>query len=145
MSLRGTKQPTVMRGLLREEHPRNDMCKAQLWEWKGALIERLARLRLVIHEPEAQVMPVSAGIPWLGFVVYPEHRRIKSRNVVKFSRRLRERWGEYTRGQISFAEFDASVQGWINHVRYADTWGLRKHILGKPLVGKKIFKIRGPP
>jgi hypothetical protein len=21
------------------------------------------------------------------------------------------------------------VQGWINHVRYADTWGLRRHVL----------------
>jgi hypothetical protein len=29
---------------------------------------------------------------------------------------------------ISFAELDASVQGWINHVRYADSWGLREHI-----------------
>ena len=31
-------------------------------------------------------------------------------------------------GAISFAELDASVQGWINHVRYADTWGLRRHL-----------------
>jgi hypothetical protein len=31
--------------------------------------------------------------------------------------------------EISFADFDASVQGWINHVRYADTWGLRQHVL----------------
>jgi hypothetical protein len=110
--------------------------KAQLWEWKDALTERLARLRLTIHEPQAQVIPVDAGIPWLGFVVYPTHRRIKSRNVVKFTRRLHARWGEYTRGQISFAEFDTSVQGWINHVRYADTWGLREHLLGKPLSGE---------
>jgi len=29
----------------------------------------------------------------------------------------------------SFGEFDASVQGWINHVRYADSWGLREHVL----------------
>ena len=110
--------------------------KSQLWEWKQALIERLEKFRLIIHETEAQVSPVEAGIPWLGFVVYPTHRRIKSRNVVKFSRRLRERWGEYTHGKISFAEFDASVQGWINHVRYADTWGLRRHILGEPLIHK---------
>lgn len=110
--------------------------KSQLWEWKQALIERLEKFRLIIHQTEAQVSPVEAGIPWLGFVVYPTHRRIKSRNVVKFSRRLRERWGEYTHGKISFAEFDASVQGWVNHVRYADTWGLRKHILGQPLIGK---------
>ena len=33
------------------------------------------------------------------------------------------------KGRTSFAEFDASVQGWINHVRYADTWGLREHVL----------------
>ena len=26
------------------------------------------------------------------------------------------------------AELDAGVQGWINHVRYADTWGLREHL-----------------
>ena len=80
------------------------------------LIERLATLRLTIHKSAAQVLPVSAGIPWLGFVVYPTHRRVKSRNVVKFSRRLRQRWSEYTTGQITFAEFDASVQGWINHI-----------------------------
>jgi hypothetical protein len=107
--------------------------KSQLWDWKQALIERLATQRLTIHETQAQVLPVSAGIPWLGFVVYPTHRRLKARNLVKFSRRLRERWGAYTSGQISFAEFDASVQGWINHVRYADTWGLREHVLGQPL------------
>jgi hypothetical protein len=35
--------------------------------------------------------------------------------------------------QVTFAEFDASVQGWINHVRYADTGGLRKHVLGRLL------------
>lgn len=110
--------------------------KTELWEWKHALIERLAKNRLTVHESAAQVIPVSAGIPWLGFVVYPTHRRIKSRNVVKFSRRLHARWSEYTSGQITFAEFDTSVKGWVNHVRYADTWGLRRHILGKPLVCK---------
>jgi hypothetical protein len=34
---------------------------------------------------------------------------------------------------VSFAEFDASVQGWLNHVRHADSWGLRQHILEQPL------------
>jgi RNA-directed DNA polymerase len=70
-------------------------------------------------------MPVQHGIPWLGFLVYPDHRRVKARNVHNFRRRLQERWQEYCAGEIGFAEFDASVQGWINHVRYANTWGLR--------------------
>lgn len=105
-----------------------------LWEWKQACVEHLARLRLTIHEQAAQVARVTAGIPWLGFVVYPSHRRVKARNVVKFSRRLRDRWADYCIGRITFAEFDASVQGWVNHVRYANTWGLREHQLGQPLI-----------
>src|SRR5512132_83183 len=35
----------------------------------------------------------------------------------------------YHAGEISYAEFDASIQGWINHVRHADSWGLRRHVL----------------
>ncbi len=111
----------------------NGDSKRQLWDWKRAIVERLAGLRLTIHEHAAQVVPVSAGIPWLGFVVFPTHRRVKTRNVVNFTRRLATRLDEYRAGRISFAEFDASVQGWINHVRYADTWGLREHVLNVPI------------
>jgi len=103
--------------------------KAELWAWKRALLERLAALRLTVHEGPAQVVPVQTGIPWLGFVVYPTHRRVKSRKVVEATRRLTARYDEWGAGRISFAEFDASVQGWINHVRYADSWGLRGHVL----------------
>jgi RNA-directed DNA polymerase len=105
--------------------------KLQLWEWKQAILERLTLLRLTVHAGSAQVAPVSAGVPWLGFVVYPTHRRLKSRKVVQATRRLTSRFDAWQRGRISFAEFDASVQGWINHVRYADSWGLREHVLGR--------------
>ncbi len=102
--------------------------KRQLYAWKREIIAFLATLRLTIHEPQAQVVPVEHGIPWLGFVVYPTHRRLKRRNVVKFTRRLEHNLDLYEAGQISFGELDASIQGWINHVRYADTWGLRRHV-----------------
>lgn len=102
--------------------------KRQLYAWKSAIIERLARLRLTAHEKEAQVTQTKDGIPWLGFVVYPTHRKLKRRNAVNFTRRLERNIDAYESGTITFAELDASVQGWINHVRYADTWGLRRHI-----------------
>ena len=103
--------------------------KGELWAWKAAIIERLARLRLVIHETRAQVLPVVAGIPWLGFVVYPTHRLVKARKVRSAHRRLRSRLAAYHAGEISYAELDASIQGWINHVGHADSWGLRRHVL----------------
>ena len=45
-------------------------------------------------------------------------------------------------GTIPFAEFDASVCGWINHVRHADSWGLRRHVLA-PFVLKPGDMPRG--
>lgn len=102
--------------------------KRTLWEWKTAIIDRLGRERITIHEPQAQVLPTHCGIPWLGFVVYPTHRLLKRRNAVQFTRRLERNLDAYAKGRISFAELDAAVQGWINHVRYADTWGLREQI-----------------
>ena len=109
-----------------------------LWQWKEALIARLEQERLTIHAAQAQVLPTHCGIPWLGFVVYPTHRLLKRRNAVNFTRRLSGNLDAYRAGSISFAELDASVRGWINHVRYADTWGLRKHLFAAhPIPGRR--------
>ena len=69
---------------------------------------------------------MTEGIPFLGFVVYPTHRRLKRRKGVAFRRKLRRLLAAYAEGEIDFEQLDASVQGWINHVRYGDTWGLRE-------------------
>ena len=104
--------------------------KRELWRWKQAIVKKLQSLRLSIHEGPAQVQPVTAGVPWLGFVVYPSHRLLKARKAVHATRELTARFDAWQAGEITFGEFDASVKGWINHVRYADTWGLRAHVLG---------------
>lgn len=104
--------------------------KRQLAAWQAEIVAFLAGLRLTVHGGSAQAQPVTAGIPWLGFVVYPAQRKLKRRNVVGFRRRLEWNITLYRRGEISFGELDASVQGWINHVRYGDTWGLRRVVLG---------------
>lgn len=105
--------------------------KSELWAWKNAVIARLALERLTIHASQTQVLPVRCGIPWLGFVVYPTHRLIKRRNAVNFTRRLQDNLDAYQAGRISFAELDSSVQGWVNHVRFGDTWGLREHVFSR--------------
>ena len=103
--------------------------KAQLWDWRAAIIERLADLRLTIHEESAQVRPSRHGSPFLGFVVYPTHRLLKRRKGIEYRRRLAGLLAAYRRREVSRAEVGSSVLGWINHVRYGDTWGLRRAIL----------------
>ena len=104
--------------------------KDQLWAWKRAVIERLARLRLTIHEERAQVRPVSEGFPFLGFVVYPHKRRLKRRKGVAYARRFRALVREYAAGRLPLERVTASAQGWANHARFGDTLGLRQAVLG---------------
>jgi retron-type reverse transcriptase len=105
--------------------------KARLWAWKAALVGRLAGLRLTVHPGSAQVARSAAGIPWLGFVIYPEKRLVKARKTVESTRRLSACFDAWRAGETSFARFDAAVRGWVNHVRYADTWGLRERVLSR--------------
>lgn len=106
--------------------------KVTLWRWREALVKRLAWLRLTIH-PAAQPRPVGEGIPFLGFIVFPQRRRLKRRKGIHFRRKLRKLIADYEAGQIPLETVTASVQGWINHVRYGHTVGLRKAILAVPL------------
>jgi retron-type reverse transcriptase len=102
--------------------------KDMLWIWKSEVEARLARLRLTIH-PGAHPRPVTEGIPFLGFVVYPEHRRLKRRKGIHYRKRFRRLAACYTAGQIDLEDLTASVRGWANHARYGNTTGLRKAVL----------------
>ncbi len=102
--------------------------KTTLWDWKAALVARLAALRLTIH-PGAHPRPVTEGLPFLGFVIYPDRRRLKRRKGVHFRRRFAAQVRRYAAGELPLAALTASAQGWANHTRYANTVGLRKAVL----------------
>lgn len=100
-----------------------------LLNWRAVIIQKLAELRLSLHEESAQVYPVNTGIPFLGFRVYPEHRLVKRRKVIHFRRKLRRLLIGYADGNIPVEKIGLSIKGWINHVRFADSWGLRRAML----------------
>lgn len=104
--------------------------KPTLHRWKAQIINFLAQqLRLTLHVREAVVSPVTEGIPFLGFRLYPDHRRLRRRNGVAFARRLRQMACDYRRGAIALPKVSARVQGWVAHASHADTWGLRRSLL----------------
>ena len=102
--------------------------KRTLWTWHGAVVEWLAELRLTMH-PGTHPRPVTEGFPFLGFVIFPTHRRLKRRKIIHYRRRLREMLRAYDEGEVSAEQVAASISGWINHARYGDTWGLRRAML----------------
>lgn len=101
----------------------------QLWQWRTMLIERLAQLRLTLHEHKALVRPTREGVRFLGFHLFATHRRLVPRKGVQYRRKLKTLMAGYRGGTVDRAMIDRSVRGWVNHARYGDTWGLRKAIL----------------
>lgn len=107
--------------------------KDELWRWHTAVTQRLSRFRLTLH-PHAQPRPVSKGISFLGFRIFPHRRRLKRRKGVQFQRKFKRLVRNYADGRISLDQLTASVQGWVNHSRYGNTVGLRLAILSKQVI-----------
>ncbi len=103
--------------------------KRTLWQWRAAIMARLAELRLTLHEGKAIVAPASEGVRFLGFVVYPDHRLLLQRKGLYFRRKLRYLLLKYRANTIDQTQIKVVLQGWINHVQNGDTWGLRRSIL----------------
>jgi len=60
--------------------------------------------------------------------VYPGYRRVKGRRVRHGTRRLCARYAGWLEGRNSYAELEASLEGWLNHIGQADSAGLREHL-----------------
>ena len=105
--------------------------KATLWSWKEATRERLAGLRLSLHEASSTVYPVGNGIGFLGFRLYPDHRRLRRRNGVMFQRRLRRVVRVRRRGECGMGPIWDCVRGWESHANHGDTAALQAAMLAQ--------------
>lgn len=83
--------------------------------------------------------PCTEGFGFLGFTVFPNRRRLKRRKGVHFQRKLKRMAAAVATGDVPFANLRASIRGWVNHVRYANTVGLRKAVLRKAGV-KRLYR-----
>jgi RNA-directed DNA polymerase len=105
--------------------------KDQLWAWKAAIREKLKELRLTMHEASSTVYPVKNGMPFLGMQLFAEHRRLKTRNARAFEARLRDWQTLVAQGDMTLAQVQQRIQGWVAHAQQAETGRLREAILSK--------------
>ncbi len=99
--------------------------KGELNAWRQKIISKLCQYRLTLHETKCQSRPVTEGIPFLGFHIFPQHRLLKRRKGIAFQRKFKTARKLFLTGKLGFAELNSIVLGWVNHVRHANTYGLR--------------------
>jgi hypothetical protein len=108
-----------------------DQDKTRLADIRAAVRERLAADRLRLHPHKAQVTRTADGLNLLGYVVFPDRRRLRNDNGHRFARRFRRMARAYGTGRLEWAKVAASVQSWIGHAKHADTEGLRRAIFSR--------------
>jgi len=113
--------------------------KPTLWRWKAAMADLLAGQRLCMHDRESTVYPVTNGIPFLGFRIYPDRRHLKRRNGVAFSRRFRAQRAALAAGEITYEQLRRSVYGWITHAIHGDTEGLRRALISAHPIPRSLL------
>ena len=108
-----------------------DQDKTRLADIRAAVRERLAVDRLRLHPHKAQVTRTADGLNLLGYVLFPDRRRLRNDNGHRFARKLRTMARAYRAGRFEWAKVAASVQSWIGHAKHADTEGLRRAIFSR--------------
>jgi hypothetical protein len=103
--------------------------KVDLWALRTSVIDKLAELRLKPNAKSFRIFPVTEGIEFLGFRVYPDHRRLLAENVRRARRRMRYLARQFAARRIDAARVAASIQAWVAHAKHGDTWGLRRAVV----------------
>lgn len=97
-----------------------------------AFLARHLRLR-TNHKTE--VFPVATlrgrALDFLGYRIWPTHRRLRKSSIGRITRTLRRLVRQYGQRRVDLARVRQSVMSWIAHAMHADALGLRIRILSR--------------
>jgi len=105
--------------------------KDRLWEIKVLMDQYLAGLRTRLHPIKTRVFTSKNGCEFLGFQLHPELRRVKQQNVDYFKLRMLRLKRRYASGEVALEEIKRSIQGWLGHVRHANSCKLRERLFSQ--------------
>lgn len=110
-----------------------DNDKYRLTEIRAAVRARLEAERLRLHPNKAHITRVADGLNLLGYLVFPDRRRLRGDNGRRFARKLRAFTRAYANGRADWPRVKASVHSWIGHAKHADSEGLRTKIFSQAI------------
>lgn len=83
-------------------------------------------LKLELKEKVTKIAPVTEGVPFLGFRVYPNLIRLQRENLVRFRRKFKRKEAAYLRGEITQMDLSKSLNSMIAHMSHANALALRR-------------------
>ncbi|WP_034629499.1 RNA-directed DNA polymerase [Desulfotruncus alcoholivorax] len=75
------------------------------------------------------IFPISQGIDFCGYRIWPTHRKIRKSSIKRMKRKLKAFQRKFKAGKISLEKINATIQSWLGHVKHGDSYNLRKKVL----------------
>ncbi|MBI1833392.1 MAG: RNA-directed DNA polymerase [Candidatus Andersenbacteria bacterium] len=86
------------------------------------------RLKLALHPDKIAMLPYHRGIDFLGYVIFPHFRLIRSRTKKRILRRLKQRMEQYEMGVLSKQSIYQSLQSYLGVLSHASAYKLARDI-----------------
>jgi len=94
--------------------------KPQLWKLSGIVHEKVEGIGLKVKENE-RIYPISEGVDFLGYKIYPDYTRIRKRNKKKAARRLHRLKSKRRRAEIIASFYSLCKHADAKHLFYKIT------------------------
>jgi RNA-directed DNA polymerase len=102
--------------------------KMKITKLRLKIENKLSEYRLIIHKIKSRITNVEYGENFLGFKIFTEKIKIKSDNLKRAKKRLRNLQLDYKNEVKNLDEINKSIQSWVAHLQYGDTYRLRENI-----------------
>ena len=105
-----------------------DDSKQRLFEILEEIRGFMNTIRLILHPHKQEVFPAKNGLPFLGFYIYRDRRRLLRDGIKRFNKRVKRQVFNISAGKMSLVDFKQSLMSWIGHAQHGDTWQLRNRL-----------------
>lgn len=75
------------------------------------------------------IRPISCGIEFVGFRIWPTHRKLKKKTAKKIKRRVKSLQKAYEKGSINFSKVNASMQSYFGIMEHFNSHNFKTKLL----------------
>ena len=106
--------------------------KAQLHEWREKISEFMhEKLKLELNPKKCFIRPISHGVDFCQYRIYPDHIKLKKATALRMKRNLKRIQNLYAAGEISLERAQKTVSSYTGLLSHCDSYQLRRAIFGE--------------
>lgn len=111
--------------------------KSHLWEVKYEIERFLDEYLSLRLNGKTGIAPIEQSIDFLGYRIWPTHRRLRKSSKKRMKRKLKAFQRKYKNNEMEFDQINACIQSWLGHARHCNSYSLRKKLLNNTIFTKK--------